>query len=106
MHVPLVIWELEERSNPCSGKQPDISSKKVKKQKQKKEKAAASPGTTADNQDLNVYWDPKMADLLEKWGEGNAWHEIDFLMANCHGKVLDIACGTGKNMMQLAKFLN
>ena len=84
--------------------EPDISSKKVKKQKQKKEKAAASPGTTADNQDLNVYWEPKMADLLEKWGEGNAWHEIDFLMVNCHGKVLDIACGTGKNMMQLAKF--
>jgi ubiquinone/menaquinone biosynthesis C-methylase UbiE len=56
--------------------------------------AAGHPG----GQDLDVYWDEEMAQVLETWGEGNAWSEIQFLMANCHGRVLDIACGTGKVM--------
>ena len=47
---------------------------------------------------LDVYWDPEMARLLETWGEGNAWHEIRLLLAGRHGRVLDIACGTGKVM--------
>jgi len=51
-----------------------------------------------DEQDLKVYWDADMARVLETWGEGNAWHEIKFLMINCKGKVLDIACGTGKTL--------
>lgn len=45
-----------------------------------------------------------MADLLETWGEGNAWHEIDYLLAPVQGKVLDIACGTGRNIQQLGAF--
>ena len=49
-------------------------------------------------QDLDVYWDPKMADELEVWGAGNAWIDIQLLMAGRSGKVLDIACGTGKVM--------
>lgn len=56
------------------------------------------------NQDLDVYWDPAMAQILETWGNGNVWNEIQFLMANCSGKVLDIACGTGKTMAILSKF--
>jgi ubiquinone/menaquinone biosynthesis C-methylase UbiE len=56
------------------------------------------------SQDLDVYWDPAMAEILETWGIGNVWNEIQFLMANCSGKVLDIACGTGKTMALLAKF--
>jgi ubiquinone/menaquinone biosynthesis C-methylase UbiE len=52
----------------------------------------------ASGQDLDVYWDEEMAKVLETWGDGNAWNEIQFLMANCSGKVLDIACGTGKVM--------
>lgn len=55
-------------------------------------------------QDLGVYWDPKMAEVLETWGVGNVWNEIQFLMVNCKGKVLDIACGTGKTMQLLSKF--
>ncbi len=55
-------------------------------------------------QDLGVYWDSEMAALLETWGEGNAWVEIQFLMVNCKGKVLDIACGTGKTIEKLASF--
>jgi ubiquinone/menaquinone biosynthesis C-methylase UbiE len=50
------------------------------------------------SQDLDVYWDPNMADELEVWGEGNAWTDIQLLMAGRSGKVLDIACGTGKVM--------
>lgn len=48
------------------------------------------------DQALDIYWDPDMAAVLETWGEGNAWNEIQLLMLNAHGTVLDIACGTGK----------
>ena len=53
---------------------------------------------SSSSQDLDVYWDPSMADELEVWGEGNAWTDIQLLMAGRTGKVLDIACGTGKVM--------
>jgi SAM-dependent methyltransferase len=53
-------------------------------------------------QDLALYWDPEMAHLLEIWGEGNAWNEIQFLMSQTTGTALDIACGTGKVMALLA----
>ena len=56
------------------------------------------------NQDLKIYWNPEMAEVLETWGEGNAWNELEFLMVNCRGKVLDIACGTGKNIEALSKY--
>jgi ubiquinone/menaquinone biosynthesis C-methylase UbiE len=56
------------------------------------------------SQDLDVYWDPRMAEMLEHWGEGNAWNEIQLLLANCSGRTLDIACGTGKTMSLLAHF--
>lgn len=55
-------------------------------------------------QDLDVYWDEQMAQILETWGDGNAWSEIQFLMSNCSGRVLDIACGTGKVMSVLEAF--
>jgi ubiquinone/menaquinone biosynthesis C-methylase UbiE len=59
--------------------------------------------TTAngDSQDLDLYWTPEMAQILETWADGNAWLEVQFLMANCEGRVLDIACGTGKTMTLL-----
>ena len=53
-------------------------------------------------QDLAVYWDPKMVMLLEDWGEENAWNDIQFLMSQTTGKALDIACGTGTVMSKLA----
>jgi ubiquinone/menaquinone biosynthesis C-methylase UbiE len=55
----------------------------------------------ADNptqQDLGLYWDKEFADILDTWGEGNTWHEIVLLLASSHGKILDIACGTGKTI--------
>jgi len=55
-------------------------------------------------QDLDLYWDPKMADILDTWGTGTAWNEIQLLLANVRGKVIDIACGTGKVMMLLTSY--
>jgi ubiquinone/menaquinone biosynthesis C-methylase UbiE len=45
-----------------------------------------------------------MADMLETWGEGNVWSEVQLLMVDRQGKTLDIACGTGKTMEILSKF--
>jgi SAM-dependent methyltransferase len=55
-------------------------------------------------QDLNVYWQPEVAKILERWGEGTAWTEIEFLLVNCRGRVLDIACGPGNNIEMLSRF--
>ena len=60
--------------------------------------AKANPASDASRQDLSVYWDPEMARMLETWGEGTTWDEIQLLMAARQGSVLDVACGTGKTM--------
>ncbi len=60
------------------------------------------PGV-GDGQDLAVYWDPQMAAMLETWGEDNAWNEIQLLLVGRTGKVLDIACGTGKTMSLVSR---
>ena len=59
---------------------------------------AANPG----EQSLDDYWDPKMAEMLDHWGEDNVWIDVQLLFANTSGRVLDIACGTGKVMELLA----
>lgn len=59
-----------------------------------------------DHQELDTYWNADMAQVLETWGEGNVWSEIQFLMAPCEGKVLDIACGTGKTIEIISKLPN
>lgn len=56
-----------------------------------------------DKQDLDLYWDPAYAQILETWGEGNTWNEIQYLVVNCRGKILDIACGTGRTMEILSE---
>src|ERR1017187_2987380 len=57
-------------------------------------------------QDLEKYWDPEFANVLEDWGKDSVWNEIQLLLANCQGKVLDIACGTGMTMKILKIFPN
>lgn len=56
------------------------------------------------DQSLGIYWNANFAKVLETWGEGNAWNEIQLLFYNHQGKVLDIACGTGKTMEILSRF--
>jgi len=65
-----------------------------------------STSLTSEHQDLDIYWNDEMAKILDTWGEGNVWNEIQFLMANCQGRVLDIACGTGKTMEIVSKLPN
>jgi ubiquinone/menaquinone biosynthesis C-methylase UbiE len=62
---------------------------------------SSSPASPSE-QNLAVYWDAAMEDMLETWGEGNVWSEIQLAMAGRTGRVLDIACGTGKTMEVLA----
>jgi len=66
--------------------------------------ARAGISAASNQQDLDVYWDPAMAEMLETWGAGNAWNEIQLLLANVRGKVVDIACGTGKVMTMLEPY--
>ena len=63
-----------------------------------------SSNSNPDHQNLDVYWSEDMAKVLEEWGVDNAWNEIQLLMAACKGKVLDIACGTGKTIDILKGF--
>lgn len=53
------------------------------------------PNEISHNQDLGIYFNESFANILETWGEDHVWNEIQLLLANSHGKVLDIACGTG-----------
>jgi ubiquinone/menaquinone biosynthesis C-methylase UbiE len=63
-------------------------------------------GNSKNEQDLNPYYSEEFAKILEIWGETHVWNEIQLLLANCSGKVLDIACGTGIVMKRLEKFEN
>ena len=73
---------------------------------QRAKKLVSFNSSKTAEQDLGVYWDPEFAEVLDTWGEGNVWHEIKLLMAGRKGKVLDIACGTGKTMGILSVFNN
>jgi SAM-dependent methyltransferase len=64
----------------------------------------AQPEPSPAAQQLEVYWNPKMAQSLETWGEGTTWSELEYLAVNCRGKVLDIACGTGKTIQILSRY--
>ena len=69
------------------------------------ERPARGPKIPANKEpDTAIYWDPAMAAILETWGEGNVWDEIQEMLATKTGRVLDIACGTGKTMELLTRF--
>jgi len=59
-----------------------------------------------DTQDLEPYWDERFAADLETWGNGTVWDEIQYLFVGRVGKVLDIACGTGKTIEILSNYKN
>ncbi|NVO02171.1 MAG: class I SAM-dependent methyltransferase [Bacteroidetes bacterium] len=56
------------------------------------------------NQELGIYYSEEFAKVLDTWGIGTVWDEIQFLFVGRKGKVLDIACGTGKVIQILEKF--
>lgn len=64
------------------------------------------PVTDELAQDLDIYWTKEMVSMLETWGIGHVWNEIQLVMAGCSGRVLDIACGTGKTMEILSENKN
>jgi ubiquinone/menaquinone biosynthesis C-methylase UbiE len=59
-----------------------------------------------NTQDLDMYWDPEFAKILDEWGKDNVWNEIQMLLACGSGKVLDIACGNGRTITILDKYPN
>jgi len=61
-------------------------------------------GVNDGYQDCDIYWDEDFAQVLETWGEGNVWKEIEMIMSDREGVVLDIACGTGKVIEILSRF--
>lgn len=64
-----------------------------------------SPLSTKEGvQNIEVYSAKDMKGLLGEWGEGTVWTEIQYLLVNCKGNVLDIACGTGPAMKSLERF--
>ncbi|MCX6682260.1 MAG: class I SAM-dependent methyltransferase [Methanoregula sp.] len=76
------------------------------KRKIKRQMNGKCGNSNGENQDLDPYWDEEFADSLENWGEGNVWDEIQFLLVGREGRVLDIACGTGKTIDLLSKYPN
>ena len=59
---------------------------------------------TGDRPDTDIYFDPAFAEVLEKWGVKNAWREIQFLLGDRTGKVLDLACGTARTHDFIKRF--
>lgn len=57
-----------------------------------------------DRQYLDVYWDPDFAESSEHWAEDTAWQELPFFLVNCRGRVLDIACGSGRTIQLMQRF--
>jgi ubiquinone/menaquinone biosynthesis C-methylase UbiE len=62
--------------------------------------------TASKKQKLDVYYEKEMAEILEVWGAKSVWIEIQHFLLNKKGKILDIACGTGKVTEILSKKLN
>ena len=57
-----------------------------------------------ESQSLDVYWEDNYVETQAmSWGEGTVWNEIQYLLANAEGKVLDIACGPAPTMEIIEK---
>jgi SAM-dependent methyltransferase len=54
-------------------------------------------------QDTKIYDKKLTADILETWGRDTVWNEILMLINKKSGNILDLACGTGVNMIELQK---
>jgi ubiquinone/menaquinone biosynthesis C-methylase UbiE len=54
-------------------------------------------------QDIKIYDKKITADILEAWGNNSVWNEILMILNKKEGNILDVACGTGVNMIELQK---
>ena len=52
---------------------------------------------------IKLYDEDEAAERIDEWGEDNVWNEIQLLFNNKDSKILDLACGTGKNIIDLKK---
>jgi SAM-dependent methyltransferase len=55
-------------------------------------------------QDVDIYFDEAFAQTLEDWAVDNAWREIQVLLGDRTGRVLDLACGTGRAHDFISRF--
>jgi ubiquinone/menaquinone biosynthesis C-methylase UbiE len=85
---------------------PPIIEKVIKKYLGRKTIHFPSRNLDSKRQDLDLYWNKDFANILEKWGEDHVWNEIQLLMINLEGRVLDIACGTGTVIKKLQNYRN
>jgi len=71
-------------------------------------RARTNRNTTSDGrtQNLAVYSDPTFGNAVGAWGAGTAWTEIQYLLVNCRGKILDIACGPCVPLAGVRAFLH
>lgn len=93
---PPIIWRM---AGSLKGQKP-----KPKPGKNGAAKTRQAPVDKPDKQDLDLYWDPEYAKILEEWGKDNVWNEIQMILGGRIGKTLDIACGTGATIKLLDKF--
>ena len=78
--------------------------RKIKRSFGQRQENLSMKGSDGNTQALELYWDEEFAKGLDTWGLDNTWNEIQLLLVNCSGKILDIACGTGKTMEILSRY--
>lgn len=89
---PPMLWRAAQRARDAIG------------ERRRKRSGGVGSAAAPDQQELAVYWTKEMADILETWGEGNAWREIQLMLGDRSGPILDVACGTGQVMRRLGRF--
>lgn len=55
------------------------------------------------DQDIDIYNTSLTAEKLSEWGKETTWNEIQMFFDDKEGKILDVACGTGLNIIDLLR---